>query len=144
MLAAAMEVNDLMPQRLLSLLDDHADVAGKRVALLGLAFKPGTDDVRETRAAPLLAGLADRGAEVVAHDPVAVETMRSAYPDLDFVAAETPAEALDGAHACLVATDWPEYAALDAEFDAMATPLVLDGRHCIERREGITYEGLTW
>jgi UDPglucose 6-dehydrogenase len=144
MLTAAVEVNETMPERLLSLLDDHLDVAGKRVALLGLSFKPGTDDVRETRAAPLLRGLAERGAEVVAHDPAAVETMRNAFPDLSFAVADSPAEALDGAHACLVATDWPAYADLDAEFNAMANPLVLDGRHCIARREGVVYEGLTW
>jgi UDPglucose 6-dehydrogenase len=144
MLTAAVEVNDMMPKRLLSLLDDHLDAEGKRVALLGLAFKPGTDDVRETRAASLLRGLAERGAEVVAHDPAAVETMRKAFPDLTFAAADSPAEALDGAHACLVATDWPEYSTLDEEFDAMANPLVLDGRHCVEPREGIVYEGLTW
>jgi UDPglucose 6-dehydrogenase len=144
MLTAAVEVNDTMPGRMLSLLDDHVDVDGKRVALLGLAFKPGTDDVRGTQSAALLRGLADRGAEVVAHDPAAVETMRASFPDLEFTAADSPAEALDGAHACLVATDWPQYTGLDAEFDAMATPLVLDGRHCIEPREGIVYEGLTW
>jgi UDPglucose 6-dehydrogenase len=144
MLTAAVEVNELMPKRLLALLDDHADVAGKRVALLGLAFKPGTDDVRNTRSAALLAGLNDRGAEVVAHDPAATGRMREAFPDLDFAVAGTPAEALDGAHACLVATAWPEYAELDGEFDAMATPLVLDGRRCVEPREGLVYEGLTW
>ena len=144
MLTAAVEVNELMPERLLGLLDDHVDVEGKRVALLGLAFKPGTDDVRNTRSAALLAGLNDRGAEVVAHDPAATHTMREAFPDLEFTVADSPAEALDGAHACLVATAWPEYSKLDAEFDAMATPLVLDGRHCIEPREGLVYEGLTW
>ena len=144
MLSAAVEVNDLMPRRLLSLLDDHVDVAGTRVALLGLAFNPGTDDVRETRSAALLRGLSERGAEVVAHDPAAVETFRAAFPELDFAAADTPEGALDGADACVVATAWPEYAELDAAFDAMATPLVLDGRHCVEPREGIVYEGLTW
>jgi UDPglucose 6-dehydrogenase len=144
MLTAAVEVNDLMPERLLSLLDDHVDVAGKRVALLGLAFKPGTDDVRNTRSAALVRGLMERDAEIVAHDPAAVGTMRRSFPDLEFAVADTPAEALDGAHACLVATAWPQYTDLDAEFDAMATPLVLDGRHCVDPREGIVYEGLTW
>ncbi|WP_152040968.1 UDP-glucose 6-dehydrogenase AglM [Salinigranum salinum] len=144
MLNAAVEVNDLMPARLLSLLDDHVDVDGKQVALLGLAFKPGTDDVRNTRSAALVRGLTDRGADVVAHDPAAVERMRASFPELDFAVADSPAEALDGAHACIVATAWPDYSALDDEFDAMAHPLVLDGRHCLEPRDGIVYEGLTW
>jgi UDPglucose 6-dehydrogenase len=144
MLTAAVEVNDRMPERMLSLLDAHTDVEGERVALLGLAFKPGTDDVRETRSAHLLRGLAGRGASVVAHDPAAVETMRASYPELSFTAADSAAEALDGAAACLIATAWPEYAELDAAFDRMATPIVIDGRHCIDRRDGIVYEGLTW
>jgi len=56
----------------------------------------------------------------------------------------TPGEALDGAAAACVCTDWPEYADLNAEFDLMSTPVVVDGRRMIERREGIVYEGLTW
>jgi UDPglucose 6-dehydrogenase len=142
LLTAAMEVNDRQPLRFLGLLDRHTEVAGKKVAVLGLSFKPGTDDIRETRAVPVIEGLLERGAEVVATDPVAIENMRERFPDIEYVA--TPEEALDGAEACLVLTAWPEYCELDAEFDTMSTPLVLDGRHCIDRRDGIVYEGLTW
>ena len=142
MLNAAVEVNDLQPRRMLSLLDDHADVAGRRVAVLGLAFKPGTDDVRNARAIPIIDGLHERGATVAAYDPEAAENMRAERPDVVYV--DSADEALRDAHACLVVTDWPEFTALDAEFDLMATPVVVDGRHCIDRREGIVYEGLTW
>jgi UDPglucose 6-dehydrogenase len=146
MLTAAVAVNDGQPRRLLALLDGHVDVAGKRVAVLGLAFKPGTDDVRETRSRPVIEGLVERGASVVAHDPVAVARFRESFPDLaeDVAFVDTPAAALEGAHACLVVTDWPEYGDLDAEFDAMATPVVVDGRRVVSRRDGIVYEGLTW
>lgn len=143
-LDAAVEVNDHQPERLLSLLDDHVDVAGKRVAVLGLSFKPGTDDVRGTRAIPVIEGLQKRGADVVAYDPVAVESLREYAPEVEFEAADSAGEALQGAHGAVVATDWDEFAALDAEFDGMADPVVVDGRHVIERRDGITYEGLTW
>ncbi|WP_436926742.1 UDP-glucose 6-dehydrogenase AglM [Halosimplex amylolyticum] len=143
-LEAAVEVNDGQPERLLSLLDDHADVAGKRVAVLGLSFKPGTDDVRGTRAVPVIEGLQARGADVVAYDPVAAESFDEYYEDVEIEYAASAAEALDGAHAAVAVTDWDEFAALDAEFDEMANPLVVDGRHIIERRDGITYEGLTW
>ncbi|WP_459191561.1 nucleotide sugar dehydrogenase [Halosimplex sp. J119] len=143
-LEAAVEVNDGQPERLLSLLDDHVDVAGKRVAVLGLSFKPGTDDVRGTRAVPVIEGLQDRGAEVVAYDPVATESFDEYYEDVEIAYADSAAAALDGAHAAVAVTDWDEFAALDTEFDAMADPVVVDGRHIIERREGITYEGLTW
>ena len=142
LLSAAIEVNEEQPRRFLRLLDRHAEVAGEKVAVLGLAFKPGTDDIRETRAVPVIEGLLDRGADVVATDPVAVENTREVFPDVEYV--ETPEEALADAAACLVLTAWPEYAELDAEFDAMSTPLVLDGRHCVDRRDGIIYEGLTW
>ncbi|QLH81515.1 UDP-glucose 6-dehydrogenase AglM [Halosimplex pelagicum] len=143
-LEAAVEVNDLQPERLLGLLDERADVAGERVAVLGLSFKPGTDDVRKTRAVPVIEGLQERGAEVVAYDPVATESFDEHYPDIEVEYADSAAEALEGARAAVAVTDWDEFAALDSEFDAMATPLVLDGRHIIERRDGIEYVGLTW
>lgn len=142
MLEAAVEVNDRQPRRFLSLLDEHIDVEGKRVAVLGLAFKPGTDDVRNSRAIPVIEGLQQRDAEVVAYDPVASENMQEYFDDIEY-AASAP-EALDSAHAALAVTGWDEFAALDQEFDTMATPLVIDGRRIIERRDGITYEGLTW
>ena len=144
LLEAAVRVNEGQPRRLLSMLDRHGDVAGKRVAVLGLAFKAGTDDVRESRAIPLIAGLLDRGAEVVAYDPVAADRMRQHFPDDQVEYAGSAAAALDGAHAALVATDWDEFADLDAEFDAMARPLVLDGRRVVTPTENIVYEGLTW
>ena len=142
MLEAAVEVNDRQPERLLSFLDDAADVANKRVAVLGLAFKPGTDDVRNSRAIPLIEGIQARGATVVVYDPVAAENMREHFPDIEYTT--SAADALENAHACLVATDWDEFAALDDEFDRMERQLVLDGRRVIEPREGMEYEGLTW
>ncbi|QLG63428.1 UDP-glucose 6-dehydrogenase AglM [Halorarum salinum] len=142
LLAAAVSINDRQPERLLSLLDRHVDVAGERVAVLGLAFKPGTDDVRNSRAVPTVEGLRERGAEVVAYDPVAAGNMRERFPGIEY--AESAAAALEGASGAVVVTDWPEFADLDGEFDAMADPIVVDGRRVVERREGITYEGLTW
>jgi UDPglucose 6-dehydrogenase len=142
LLQAAVNVNDRQPERLLSLVDRHVDVADERVAVLGLAFKPHTDDVRNSRAIDVIRGLRARGADVVAYDPVAAENMRGYFPDLTCV--DSAAEALDGAVAAVVATDWPEFESLDSEFDAMATPVVVDGRRVVGRREGIVYEGLTW
>ena len=142
MLEAAVRVNDLQPRRLLSLLDRHVDVTDRKVAVLGLAFKPGTDDVRNSRAITVIEGLRERGAQVVGYDPVATDRMREHFPEITY--AESARAALDDAHAALVVTDWDEFAGLDDEFDAMANPVVVDGRHIVERRSGITYEGLTW
>ncbi|WP_181693450.1 UDP-glucose 6-dehydrogenase AglM [Natronomonas sp. LN261] len=142
MVQAAIDLNDRQPERLLELLDRHVDVDGERVAVLGLAFKPGTDDVRGTRAKPVIEGLLERGAEVIAYDPRAAEAMAEEFPDVEY--ADSAAAALEGSRGAVVVTAWPEFAGLDAEFDAMADPVVVDGRRVVERREGITYEGLTW
>lgn len=119
-------------------------MSGKRVAVLGLAFKPGTDDTRNSRAVPVVEGLRECGANVVAYDPIAVDDMRERHPNLSFTAADSAREALAGAHAVVVVTDWDEFATIDEAFDEMATPVVVDGRRIIERREGLIYEGLTW
>lgn len=142
LLNATVAVNDRQPERLLALLDDHVDVAGKRVAVLGLAFKPGTDDVRNSRAIPIIEGLLDRGADVVGYDPVATKRMHDRFPDIEY--ADSAAAALEGAVGAVVVTGWDEFATLDSAFDAMDDPVVVDGRRIIDRGVGITYEGLTW
>ncbi|MFC6873770.1 UDP-glucose 6-dehydrogenase AglM [Halobellus marinus] len=141
-LEAAVELNDKQPERLLELLDSHVDVAGERVAVLGLAFKPGTDDTRNSRAIEVIEGLQARGARVVGYDPVATENMRERFPDVTY--AESAAEALEDAVGAVVVTDWDEFAALDDEFAAMKEPVVVDGRRIIEPTPEIIYEGLTW
>ncbi|WP_049935953.1 UDP-glucose 6-dehydrogenase AglM [Haloplanus natans] len=144
LLQAAIDVNDRQPERMLELMDDHVDVEGKRVAVLGLAFKPGTDDIRNSRAIPIIEGLQARGAEVIAYDPNdgAQSAMRERFPDVTYLASASPT--LSGAHAALIVTDWPEFGDLDLEFDLMSNSVVVDGRRVVDRREGITYEGLTW
>ncbi|WP_336025373.1 UDP-glucose 6-dehydrogenase AglM [Halobellus salinisoli] len=140
MLEAAVEVNDRQPVRLLERLREHVGPDGARVAVLGLAFKPGTDDVRNSRAIPLVEALLDAGADVVGYDPVATENFRERYPEIEY--ADSADAALDSADAALVVTDWPAFADLDAEFDEMATPVVVDGRRIVTRRDGIVYEAL--
>ncbi len=142
LLDAVVEVNEKQPRRMLALLDELADVGGERVAVLGLSFKPGTDDVRNSRAIPVIEGLQERGADVVGYDPVATAEMCERFPGVEYAAAA--GEALAGAVAALVVTDWDEFAAIDEEFDRMADPVVVDGRRIVSRREGLVYEGLTW
>ena len=144
LLQAAIDVNDRQPQRMLDLLDSHVDVEGERVAVLGLAFKPDTDDVRNSRAIPIIEGLQERGATVIAYDPNAAarDNMAEHFPDVEYLASASPT--LSGATAALFLTGWPEFADLDREFDLMAGNVVVDGRRIVERREGLVYEGLTW
>ncbi|WP_122089280.1 UDP-glucose 6-dehydrogenase AglM [Halalkalicoccus subterraneus] len=142
LLDSVVAVNDHQPERMLELLDRHVDVEGARIAVLGLAFKPGTDDIRNSRAIPVIEGLAERGAEVVAYDPVATGNMRERFPEVEY--ADSAAEALSDADGTLVVTDWDEFAALEEAFETMATPVVIDGRRIVEPTPAITYEGLTW
>jgi len=79
---------------------------------------------------------------VVAYDPVAVDNMREEYPDIEY--AESAATTITDADGVLVVADWPEFAELDSAFDEMASPVVIDGRRIVDRRDGVVYEGLTW
>jgi UDPglucose 6-dehydrogenase len=147
-LNAAVEVNDRQPERLVALLADHLTehrnrgFEGAEIAVLGLAFKPGTDDMRNSRAIPVIHDLRSRGATVTAYDPVAADNAPEYVDDVTY--ADSAAAALDGADGAVVVTDWDEFAALDEAFDAMTIPIVVDGRRIVERRTGIIYEGLTW
>ncbi|QFU82295.1 UDP-glucose 6-dehydrogenase AglM [Natronorubrum aibiense] len=141
-LEATVEVNDRQPERMLELLADYVELEGARIAVLGLSFKPNTDDIRNSRAIPVIESLRSHGADVVAYDPVAADEMAEKFPNVDY--AKTAVDALQDADGTLVVTDWDEFSDLDSEFDEMATPVVIDGRRCVERRDGIVYQGLTW
>ena len=88
--------------------------------MLGLAFKPGTDDMRNSRAIPVIEDLQARGETITAYDPVTADNAPN-YVD-DVTHADSAAAALDGADAAVVVTDWDEFTTLNKEFDAMATP----------------------
>ena len=115
--------------------DAVGGLAGKRIALLGLAFKDGTDDVRSSPALRLAARLIDGGADLRAHDPAAGENARRVLPDL--VVMPTVEEALLGADAAVIATEWPVYRALDwgSLRTTMRQPLIIDGRRLLPDAE---------
>ncbi len=102
---------------------------GKRMAVLGLAFKGGTDDIRESPAVTLVEALLREGCEVVAFDPAAMDRVREVLPRLTY--ADNAYEAARGADALLILTDWEEFAALDLErlHAELKYPIVLDGRN---------------
>jgi UDPglucose 6-dehydrogenase len=120
------------------------NLRGKRIALLGLAFKPNTDDMREAPSLVLAARLRAEGAEVRAWDPLV-----TGHPELDGVAvAPSLLDAVRGADAAVIVTEWPELRGLaTAEVhDAMRTPLIVDGRNLLDadaaRAAGFAYEGI--
>ncbi|MBT2503067.1 UDP-glucose/GDP-mannose dehydrogenase family protein [Curtobacterium sp. ISL-83] len=121
-------------------------VAGKRIAALGLAFKPNSDDVRDSPALDIASRLQALGATVAAYDPEAVVTARRIHPELEYV--ESAAEALGGADLVLVLTEWQEFRELDptAAATLVANPVVIDGRNCLDRdawtAAGFTLRGM--
>jgi UDPglucose 6-dehydrogenase len=145
LVTAVMEVNDLQMRRPVAKLQKHlGSLRGKRIALLGLAFKANTDYMRDAPSIVLVARLLAEGAHVVGWDPVA--DARTMLHGVTF--ADTAAEALDGADAALVVTEWPELRELPwAELrTTMRSPVVVDGRNHLDaaamRAAGYTYEGM--
>jgi len=119
---------------------------GRVIAVLGLAFKPNTDDMREASSLVLAARLQADGATVRAYDPIAEEQARKLMVGVDF--ADSAFEALDGADAAVIVTEWPEFSEIDwqAAASRMAGRLVVDGRNCVDPRgvtgAGLLYEGI--
>ena len=148
LLTSVIEVNDLQKRRAVGKLQKHlGSLVGKEIALLGLAFKPDTDDVREATSLVLAARLQGEGASVRVYDPVAAESAADMLGGSKICGSAL--EALDGADAAVLVTEWPEFSGLDWAGEVkqrMANPLVVDGRNFLDReglREaGFTYEGI--
>jgi UDPglucose 6-dehydrogenase len=147
LLTAVIEVNELQKRRVVGKLNAHlGSLLGKRVALLGLAFKADTDDMREASSLVLAARLQGEGAEVVAYDPVASERAGQLLDSVTLT--ESAMEALEGADAAVLVTEWGEFAELDWNEAArrMARPLLVDGRNFLDptalQAAGFEYEGI--
>jgi UDPglucose 6-dehydrogenase len=147
LLNSVIEVNELQKRRVMAKLSRHLDtLVGKRVALLGLAFKPDTDDMRGASSLVLAARLEGESAKVVAYDPVAATAAAPLLPGVEM--AGSAMGALEGADAAVLVTEWPEFAELDWSEVAkrMKTPLLVDGRNFLDadavRAAGLTYESI--
>lgn len=150
-LDAVSQVNLAQKSRLLEKITHRFgdDLAGKRFAVWGLAFKPNTDDLREAASRIVVPGLVERGATVVAYDPVAMAQAQlafSAFPGVGY--ADSPQAALDGADCLVIITEWKEFRSPD--FDdikrRLRTPVIIDGRNLYEpamvRSFGLEYSGI--
>lgn len=132
------EVSDLNEKQALKpveLLKKHITLRDATLGILGLAFKPGTDDVRDSRAIKIVHALLEEGAKVKAYDPLAVENFRKLFPGIDMVSKE---EVLN-CDAILILTEWPEFYDLDYR-----GKIVIDGRRIEKAREARIYEGVCW
>jgi UDPglucose 6-dehydrogenase len=147
LLTAVIEVNELQKRRVIGKLQKHlGSLVGKRVALLGLAFKANTDDMREASSLVLAARLQADGARVRAYDPIAAGEASKLMQGVEL--ADSALEAARGADAIVLVTEWPEFAELDwSELAAAcAGRVVIDGRNFLDaerlRAAGFVYEGI--
>jgi UDPglucose 6-dehydrogenase len=147
LLTAVIEVNELQKRRIVGKLQKHlGSLVGKQIALLGVAFKPNTDDVREATSLVLAARLQSEGAHVRVYDPIALENAAELLGGTTL--ADSALDALNGADGAVLVTEWPEFAEIDwaAVKDKMAEPLIVDGRNFLDRdalvEAGFTYEGV--
>jgi len=147
LLNAVIEVNELQKRRVMGKLEKHlGSLVGKRITLLGLAFKPNTDDMREATSLVLSARLQAAGAHVSAYDPVAESEARKLIQGMRF--APSVLDAVTGADAIVLVTEWQEFRELDwaQVAAAMAGTVIVDGRNALDprviRAAGLTYEGI--
>ena len=142
-LKAVMEVNERQPLKMIELLKKHVpELKGKTVGVLGLAFKPNTDDVRETRAYIIIKKLLEEGAHVIAYDPKAMENFKRFYPDVGekIEYAGSAEEVLEKSGVILIVTEWDEFEKLD-----YSGKIVIDGRRIwAAEKTARIYEGVCW
>ena len=146
---AAREINRRQRERVVEkLLGELKILKGRTIGLLGLAFKPNTDDLREAPAIDIAKKLVERGCKVKVHDPVALDRFEAEYPEIQVIACESPEDVADDVDALVLVTEWQEYRELDWEVVAsrMKAPLVLDGRNALDRAKlekmGFRYLGI--
>ncbi len=131
-LESVIKVNERQPIHAVNLLEDMVGrLSGKKIAILGLAFKGETDDVRESRAIPMARELLRRGAKIVGYDPKASDNFLKEVENMEF--ADSVEDALTGSEGCIIQTDWDEFKSLtEPDFLVMRTPNVLDGRRVLD------------
>jgi UDPglucose 6-dehydrogenase len=148
LLTAVIEVNELQKRRTIGKLQKHlGSLVGKEIALLGVAFKPNTDDIREATSLVLAGRLQGEGAQVRVYDPVATDRAQEQLAGA--TVADTAMEAIDGADAVVLVTEWAEFRDLDWAGEVkgrLKQPVVVDGRNFLDRdalvAAGYTYEGI--
>ena len=116
--------------------EELGELKGKRIAVLGLSFKPDTDDMREARSIPIINQLLREGAEVTAYDPVAIPKAKTILKDR-IRYAPSPTECLKGADCCILITEWEEFKGLRPEdfLKNMKQPILIDGRRIYNPKE---------
>ncbi|MGB0866553.1 MAG: UDP-glucose dehydrogenase family protein [Granulosicoccaceae bacterium] len=144
LLDSVIAVNAKQPRKMLDMLDKHIpNRKGVKVAVLGLAFKPGTDDMRESPAIPVVNALAEEGAILSAFDPIASEEAKHEFKNIEMTYCESVADAVADAEAVLVMTRWDDIKALPGLLEGrQEQPIVIDGRRMLSKDSVARYEGI--
>ena len=147
---SARKINSRQRDRVVEkLLHELKILKGRTIGLMGLAFKPNTDDLREAPAIEIAQKLIDRGVRVKAHDPIAMERFQREHGQMGVHLVEAATDLADGCDALVLVTEWNEYRDLDWEVVAkkMRYPMLLDGRHVLDReklvRAGLHYVAIS-
>jgi len=135
LLEQVLSLNERQALKVLELLKRHIPVRGSTVGLLGLAFKPGTDDISDSMAITIAATLTEEGAKIKAYDPLAMHNFKNSFPHVE---CSTPEEVLS-CDAVIIVTEWEEFNGLDYK-----GKIVIDGRRVPKAREARIYEGICW
>jgi len=137
LLEAVEKINELQPYKAIELCKNFLGaLKGKKIAILGLAFKPNTDDMREARSIPIINQLLKEGAKITAYDPVAIENAKSIFKN-KIAYASSAIECIKGADCCILVTEWEEFKKLKPQdfIENMKQPVLIDGRRIYNPEE---------
>jgi len=134
---STVKINEQQPLRLVELLKKHVpQINGKTIGILGLAFKPNTDDIRESRAIPITRELIKQGAKIKSYDPKATDNFKKIFPEITYCSS---AQEVLSSDAILITTKWEEFKKLDYK-----GKIVIDGRRIEAAKKAKIYEGVCW
>lgn len=143
-LKSVVGINETQPQKMIDmLLENYPDIAGKTVSVLGLSFKPGSDDMRESPAIPIVSELLKLGARVKAYDPVAEHEAKKVFANQSIDYSPSLRGAIEHADVVMLVTRWPEFSEIPLLLkQANASPLVIDGRRLLDTASVENYAGI--
>lgn len=143
LLDTVLSVNARQPLRIVSLLKEKMDIKNKTIAILGLAFKEGTDDIRDAPSIVIINELLKSGCNLNCYDPKAAENMGKIFPDINY--SLSAKDSLKSADACLILTGWDEFKNLsDKDFNVMKNKIIIEGRKILDKNKITDVEGICW
>ncbi|MFH1444923.1 MAG: UDP-glucose/GDP-mannose dehydrogenase family protein [Nanoarchaeota archaeon] len=142
-LSQVLDSNKEQRMKIIELLESKMELKDKKITILGLSFKPGTDDVRESPAIDIIAKLNEKGTRISVYDPKAMTNIKKIFDNIEFNA--SPQEALKNADGCLILTEWDEFKELkDEDFNLMKNRVIIEGRKVLNPDYVKDFEGVCW